>query len=169
MIFYLLFFVLVGVVWGYNSKMQGVTLNFGRYMARDNELAGPRGFQDAITPKFQDKLNSLLFVVLAVAVIGFFFFKWYTPILALFIYGITAGVAAAFAPKQLFPYIGKIIGSLARRSADYAKKGDHERSSAAKDMGQMVGESAEEIYLIYGKKATVEQLNELVNGGSPTK
>lgn len=160
---YLALFALLGGIGGYNSKMQGVTLYFGRYMAKDNELAGPNGFQDAITPGFQDKLNGFVFVALIAVAAGFFIFKWYVPIAGIISYFVVAGVSAAFAPKKLYPYIGKIVGSLARRSADYAKKGDHERSSAAKDVGQLVSESSEELYVVLGKDATVDQLIQLVS------
>jgi len=163
MIFYLALFALLGAIYGYNSKMQGVTLYFGRYMARDNELAGPNGFQDAITPKFQDKLNGFLFVALAAVIAGFFLFTWYIPLLGVVTLFVAAAVAGAFAPKKLFPYIGKIVGNLARRSADYAKKGDNERSNAAKDVAQMVSDSSEELYLELGKDATVDQLIKLVS------
>lgn len=159
---YLALFALLGGIWGYNSKMQGVTQYFGRYMALDNELAGPNGYQDAITPKFQNKLNGFFFVVFIAVVGGFFVFNWYVPILGIATFGLVAGISAAFAPKKLFPYIGKIVGSLARRSADYAKKGDHERSDAAKDIGIMVSDKSEELYIQLGKDATVEDLIRLM-------
>lgn len=162
MLLYLLAFLVYGIVWGYNSKMQSVTLNMGKYIARGNVYAGKTGFQDAITPKFQDRLNGFIFVMLFLFIAGFFVFKVYIPFIALFLFLISSLIAKAFSPNKLFPYVGKIIGSLSRRSADYRKKGDLERYKAAKNAIQTVSDATDEIYAIYGKDATISDLVELV-------
>lgn len=166
-VIYLMIFVIISLIVARNQKMQKVTLLLGRYLSKGNELAGKRGFQDAISPRSQNWSNNFLFLALILFVGGLFVFPWYEPILALFGAMIIAVVSMTIdryrTPHLLMPFIGKIIGDLARRSADYAKKGDHERSEAAKEMAEMINTSVEELTALFGPYPTIEQLESLLN------
>lgn len=164
---YALIFIASGVVMGSNQAMQRVTLLLGKYLVRDNELAPERGLQDAITPRSQNWSNNILMASFALFFAGFFLFAWYLPLVALLGMFVAAAVYGAITAegkkKFLLPYVGVIIGDLARRSADYSKAGDNERSQAAKDVAAMVTDAIEELNVVFGDNPTVKDLESLVN------
>ncbi len=119
--------------------MQDVTLYVGREIAKDNELSGKYGFQDAITPRAQTARNLALFPSLALVLVLAFTVAWYWSLVSLAAFFVVAIMARQAMPKQETHYLRAILNDLARREANYAKKNDHQRADAAREMSRMVG------------------------------
>jgi hypothetical protein len=128
------------VLLAYTMRIQKTTLYVGKKIAEGNELAPRNGFQNAITPKAQNYRNWTTFILFAVIAVLAFRIAWYWALVAIIaIIPLSVIIANLFLPKSLAFYIRVIFLDLARRSADYRKKGDAVRADAAKDIGKDVG------------------------------
>lgn len=134
----LLVFTLLAVPIGsFSGKMQRVTLWAGKKIApfgMDSEV--PRGFQDAITPKIQDRLNTFFPVLLLLVLIVGSLRAWYLGIVAVIAILVLVVIVQKFLPNKISFYLKIIIHYMDNRIADYAKQGDTMRSDAAKEMSE---------------------------------
>jgi hypothetical protein len=61
--------------------MQGTTLALGRLLSRLPENRKGAGLQDAITPKAQNLMNTIMIILgLCVFVLGVYIYNWYITI-----------------------------------------------------------------------------------------
>lgn len=151
---------ILGIIGAYTSRFQQATHHWGRILAGQQSLESElkdinnqqtkdknhdfekgyaegyavfgRGFQDAITPYTQNIRNTIMFLgTLGLIVLGFIFFKWYIPILAVLIIFFLAGFS-----RDLFPALDsdyfkrKIIRGLFRRVVKASNRGDRVKVQA---------------------------------------
>lgn len=141
----ILFFIILiasSIVFAYTGKMQATTMYVGKKIA-DPTLADvlPNGFQDAITPEHQNKMNTLNVVLfIAVLILGSMN-KWYLGLAGLFVEAVfLKTVIGYFLPQKLSFYVNLLVINMANRFADYKKSGDEERAMASKEFGDKLTE-----------------------------
>lgn len=117
------------------AKMQATTLWVGKKIAPEGiDKDAPRGFQDAITPSFQDQLNTIL-PISYILVLGIgTWIHWYLGVTVLILSAILMGIVQRFYPKKLRTYLNIIIGAMVNKLANYVKGGDSMRADAAQEV-----------------------------------
>lgn len=122
--------------------MQATTLYVGKKIAPvDSDTLMSRGLQDAITPRFQDKLNLILPIAYISIVILGTFEAWYLGIVSvILVFVLSIFIKILFIPKKMAIYVKYILHDLQNRQADYAKSGDKLRAEAAEEMAERVFE-----------------------------
>jgi hypothetical protein len=117
------------------ANMQAVTYLVGKKIAPfGSEKELPRGFQDAITPKFQDNFNTIIFVLYLIIFVLGSIKLWYIGLPLVLVILILKGFLRKLWPNNINFYLKMLIQNMANRMADYAKNGDPMRSDAAKEM-----------------------------------
>lgn len=117
------------------GKMQRVTLWAGKKIAPTGmELEAPTGFQDAITPKLQDRLNTFFPILLLLILIVGSLKIWYLGIATVIAIFIIMAIVQRFLPNKINFYLKIIIYYMDNRMADLTKQSDVMRADAAKDM-----------------------------------
>jgi len=121
------------------SRMQSITLWAGKRITPEGmnkEL--PRGFQDAITPKIQDKFNTILPIsYVAILVIGSMK-RWYLGVALLILAFVGMFIVRAFLPNKIKFYLKIINYYMINKTADYAKISDVMRAEASKDVADQL-------------------------------
>ena len=129
--------VITPIVASFNGKIQGTTLYVGKLLG-EVELARdlPNGYQDAITPGFQTKLNLLNPVLwLGLLIIGSII-GWWLGIVAVIVTAFNYSIIGKMLPKRLGYYVMILMNDMNKRTADYLKNGDKERAKACKLMAK---------------------------------
>lgn len=138
--------LIVIFVGAFAGRMQAVTLWTGKKIApfgMDAEV--PTGFQDAITPKIQDKFNTILPIsYIGVLVFGTFV-AWYMGVLLLVVAFILMSVVQRFLPNTIEFYLKWIMHYMANKTADYAKENDKMRAEASDELFEKLGVVYEKI------------------------
>lgn len=130
---------IAAAIGAYAGKMQATTLYVGMELAgAETRNIAPRGFQDAITPKYQTRLQGWNIVLLITIIVLAFFIEWYFPLIALVMYSIALAIAHKFVPSKLVHYVAQIGSELRRRQADFAKENDVMRADAAEEFAVMI-------------------------------
>jgi hypothetical protein len=111
-------------------------LYFGQAIASNDYLKiNPNGLQNALTDPAG---NKWFFICLAsiIAVLCFYFYiSWVFFLIAMVNLFLVAGVIKAILPKPSSQkYLLSIMGSLAKRHADYQKSGDYTRGAVIVDL-----------------------------------
>lgn len=127
---------LASVMSAFSSRMQAATLFVGKSLCPPEIVRDmPRGFQDAITPRWQNTLNIVVpLMVLTVLVIGSMIVWWGGPLACLATLIVLQPIALRVVPEQLSFYLIRMINNMANRMADYKKERDSVRADAAKEM-----------------------------------
>lgn len=158
MILFLILLIVSSAVFAYTGKMQATTMYVGKKIA-DPILADvmPNGYQDAITPEHQNKMNSLNTVLLlAVLIIGSLT-KWYLGILGIFVEFIfLKTIVGYFIPKKLSFYVNLLVIDMSNRFANYKKGGDDQRADASKE----IGDKLTEYFVLMDKNMEVPSFSE---------
>lgn len=130
----------------FTGKMQASTLWVGKKIAPEGmDTDAPRGFQDAITPKYQDTLNTLLPIAyILILVLGTIKTWWLGAALLVLVFLLMV-VAQRFYPQDLNTYLRAIISAMTNKMADYNKSGDKMRTEAAAEMLERLNELYAEI------------------------
>ena len=131
--------VTTGVLASYTARFQATTLWAGKVLA-GKELSEqmPRGFQDAITPKNQNRRNTIIPILyLAIIVLGCMQ-AWYVCIAAVIVALVAGAIADRFIPDKLEYYLLRVAWALDNREADYRKENDLMRADAARHMASSV-------------------------------
>lgn len=127
------------------GRIQATTLWVGKKIAPEGtDEISPRGFQDAITPQFQNRLNILLFVCYFLVLVSGTLIKWYLGVPALIATMVFQSVTGRFYPTKLSFYLKIITEDMHRRIADYTRDGDQMRADAAKE----VAENLKSVYVM---------------------
>lgn len=122
------------------SRMQVTTLWVGRKIApEDMESELPRGFQDAITPKLQDTLNTVLPIAYLLIIVLGSIKAWYLGVALLVGSLILRAVVQKFYSNKINFYFRIINYYMANKIADYHKDKDVLRAEAATEMMQKLG------------------------------
>jgi hypothetical protein len=133
------------VVGSFAGKIQGTTLYVGK-MIGEPEFAQDmsNGFQDAITPEYQNKLNLIVpGSWIAILVLGSFI-TWWGGIVALLItMMVLNAIISRFFPQRLSYYVMLLMNDMTNRIADFKKVKDESRA----DAGQMMLEKLTDFYL----------------------
>jgi hypothetical protein len=128
---------------------------------REFEKQMPTGFQDAITPKSQDRRNTFLpILLLAIFILGSFFVAWHAGVVALIARAFVYGMASRFMPDDLEYYLLRRISAMDNREADYRKNNDLMRAEAAHDMAERLKDA---LLLVHGQDRKVPQMREIRN------
>lgn len=138
--------LIVIFIGAFAGKMQATTLWAGKRIApfgMDAEL--PTGFQDAITPKIQDKFNTVLPISYIGTLVLGTFVTWYMGVLLLVIAFVLMSVVQRFLPNTIEFYLKWIMHYMANKTADYAKENDKMRAEASDELFEKLGLVYEEI------------------------
>lgn len=128
--------IISSVVSSFTSKVQATTLYVGKLLGEPEfAIDMPTGFQDAITPKWQNTLN-VVSLVLWVAILGMgSFVAWWGGILALLITIVVLNnIASRLMPQRLSYYVLMLANDMNNRVADYKREKDDDREDAAREM-----------------------------------
>lgn len=137
-----------GLFHPFTTRLQDTSLWLGKALVpSDFASAYPRGLQDPLTSGWP---STYIFVVSLLPFISAtiaFFYSWWAAIL---VYVISIILAAIFsrsnvASKKVERYIAILADHARNRVADYNKKGDYDRATAA----EQLTESLTEILVIY--------------------
>lgn len=132
-------FVALIIAIPFNSMIQATTLWAGKKIAPSGmDKEQPTGFQDAITPKFQDTLNLILPICYVLIFVVGSFEKWYLGIVVFIAVIFVANVARNFFPNKIKPYLKIVIHSMDNKMADYVKTNDTMRAGAAKEISDQL-------------------------------
>jgi hypothetical protein len=144
---FIIVIIITGILAAYTYNMQAVTSFIGREIAEKEivEQLAPRGFQDAITPRYQDIRNWLLMTMLLGIIIIGYLIKWYFVPIGLFLFSFLQFIFKQLLPKNINYYLIKLIANMDNRYADYVKSGDLVRADAAKTMSDLMKIYFEEI------------------------
>lgn len=128
------------------GNMQATTLWVGKKITPAGlEREAPRGFQDAITPGFQNTLNVLspasYVVVLVLGSIAF----WYLGVLLLVCSFLVSIFVKKLYPNRINFYLRILIHQMSNRTANYTRDGDTMRADAAEEMTEKLMEFYEEV------------------------
>lgn len=131
--------VTTGILASYTARFQATTLWAGKKLAgKQLSEQMPRGFQDAITPKSQDKRNMITPVSYVVIIVLGCIQAWYVGIVAIIGALFVGAIADRFIPDKLEYYLLRVAWALDNREADYRKKNDMMRADAAHHMADSV-------------------------------
>lgn len=146
------------MVSAYTAKMQATTLFVGKKICNPMlQDVLPRGYQDAITPKSQDRLNLIRPTLWVIVLITGSLIHWYLGIIGLiFDILILHNLFSFLVPQNLSYYVNLINIEMANRYANYKKEGDEERALAAKE----IGDKLSEYYLNMDKNTKVPYISE---------
>lgn len=132
MIFTTIGAVVIGVLLAAASRIQSTTLWAGRAIApRGSEALMPTGVQDAITPRWQTRLNLAWIVGLVVLLVAGSFQRWYFGAVAVIAALVASAAVQTILPRRLATYLRLIASDLANREANYRRAGDSLRADAA--------------------------------------
>lgn len=100
------------------------------------------GYQDAVTPPFSTKFMLALYVLIpATFIFAFWYFGAVAGVIAMVEFVFVTVLTGVLLPKSDAAFwVRTIYASLARRSANYAKKNDHMRSEAARSLATLIEE-----------------------------
>lgn len=127
-------------------KMQATTLWVGKKIAPIGADAdAPRGFQDAITPKFQDTFNTILPIAYILILILGTIKVWYLGAILLIVTFVIMIIVQRFYPQDVNTYLRAIISAMMNKMADYKKAGDEMRTDAAAEMVEKLQDFYERI------------------------
>ena len=118
------------------SRFQATTLYVGKQIVTQDILHyfSGRGAQDVITPRFQKRAIELTIVgEIAILVVGFLV-KWYLGVVALIFTLFLRTICDRLVSRNLSFYTKHILVSLANRQANFVKRGDTSRASAAQQL-----------------------------------
>lgn len=119
----------------FTGKMQASTLWVGKKIAPEGmDTDAPRGFQDAITPKYQDTFNTILPIAYILILVLGTIKVWYMGVVLLVLVFVLMSIAQRFYPQDLNTYLRAIISAMMNKMADYKKAGDEMRTDAAAEM-----------------------------------
>lgn len=131
----------------YAGKMQASTLWVGKRIAPEGmDQEAPRGFQDAITPKHQDTMNTFLPISYVLILVLGTIKAWYLGVLLLVLAIVLMSIAQRFYPQGLNTYLRAIIAAMVNKMADYKKAGDEMRTDAAAEMLQRLNDLYIEVH-----------------------
>ncbi len=117
------------------AKMQATTLWVGKKIApKGLDAEAPRGFQDAITPSWQDKFNTILPISYVLIFAIGTWIHWYLGATVLILSVILMSVVQRFYPSKLHTYLNIIIGAMNNKLADYVRDRDTMRANAAQEL-----------------------------------
>lgn len=158
-IVFIILLIISSLVLAYTGKMQATTLYVGKKIAHP-DLKGimPTGYQDAITPEHQNKMNDLNLILFACVVIVGSIIKWYLGITGLIFEMVILRTifAALVVPQKLSFYVNLLNINMANRFADYKKNGDEERAKASKE----IGDKLTEYFVLLDKNTKVPGIEE---------
>jgi hypothetical protein len=109
-------------------------------MARGNELAGERGFQDGITPRYQPVRGILSWLLFIGCIAYGFWINTYVAVVCLFALPACSYLAGLFLPDTIEFYVRHLLFVMNNRTADYAKSGDVMRAKASENIDSMLAE-----------------------------
>ncbi|MBP9817486.1 hypothetical protein KBC75_01860 [Candidatus Shapirobacteria bacterium] len=142
-IIFIIILIISSAVFAYTGMMQATTLYVGKKIA-DPMLADvmPNGYQDAITPEHQNKMNDLNNILLVAVLIVGSLVRWYWGILGLILDIVLLRTIFQyfFVPQKLSFYVNLLVMNMANRYADYKKDKDEERALASKEIGDKLNE-----------------------------
>lgn len=134
-------FIVILFLGPFVSRMQSATLWVGKKIAPGwLEKEAPRGFQDAITPEFQNKGNLVVMASYLVLLVSGTLIVWYGGVAGLVVAFALSSFIGGFYPKDIAFYLSKIIGDMYKRHADYKRDNDTERAGATLEMLQKLQE-----------------------------
>jgi len=133
--------MIAGILSSYTARFQATTLWAGKKLS-GHEFAEqmPRGFQDAITPKNQDRRNIIIPILYLTIIILGSIQTWYAGIVAVIATLFIKAIADRFIPADLEYYLLRIAWALDNREADHRKENDLMRADAAHEMADLVKE-----------------------------
>ena len=120
---------ILAVAIGYSLQLTEACLYVGREISTSGSN---RGFQDAVTPSEKTTWSIIVWILLACSIgFGFYTYGLWVGLSLIVELFLVAGICKALLPKLDSSYWVRLIyGSLARRTANYAKKNDHMRAEA---------------------------------------
>lgn len=121
----IIFLVVHSFILAYAGRMQAATLYFGKKLADEYTRSEfPRGLQDAITPKFQNTLNTINIFGWVIIIIFGTYIVWYLGVLSLVAAIVLQSIFQMFLPKNLDHYCLVIQKYMMNKIADYSRDKD---------------------------------------------
>ena len=151
------------------TKVQNTTLWLGKKLYNNLNsdvekigLSSSRGFQDAITPKFQIYLNSFITIASPIIIlISGSILNWYLGIVVLLLVIFLTKITSKLYSNNLNYYISLIVVDLLNRKANYLKENDILRADAASDVREDIIDILSSIIELNLPVPSVKEINKL--------